>query len=166
MDVREAIEFVRSNHRSVLATERADGAVQMSPVVAAVDDDERIVVSTRETARKTAHVRRTGRAALLVLEDSFFGPWVQIEGPVEIVGLPQAMPGRENYYRQIRGEHPDWDDYQSTASRNSGCSSASRSNAPDRRCPAEHPPLTRRRPRGALRSVAGRPDSRHHVRPI
>ena len=43
--------------------------------------------------------------------DRFFGPWVQIEGTAEIVSLPEAMDGLIEYYREISGEHPDWDDY-------------------------------------------------------
>jgi PPOX class probable F420-dependent enzyme len=117
VEVAEGIAFVRSNHRAVLATTRADGAVQMSPVVAAVDDEDRVVVSTRETALKTAHVRRTGRAALLALPESFFGNWVQVEGPVEIVPLPEAMAGLEAYYRQVSGEHPDWEEYHAAMER-------------------------------------------------
>ena len=35
MDIDEAREFIRANHRAVLATQRADGAVQMSPVLVA-----------------------------------------------------------------------------------------------------------------------------------
>jgi PPOX class probable F420-dependent enzyme len=111
MDGAEALTFVRANHHAVLATTRIDGKVQMSPVVAAVDDDGRVIVSTRETALKTAHIRRTGRGALLILPDGFFGDWVQVEGPVEIAVLPEAMAGLETYYRQVSGEHPDWNEY-------------------------------------------------------
>ena len=34
-----------------------------------------------------------------------------MEGPVEVVSLPEAMDGLVAYYRQISGEHPDWDEY-------------------------------------------------------
>jgi PPOX class probable F420-dependent enzyme len=95
----------------VLATTRADGGPQLSPVAAGVDDDGKVVVSTRETAVKTANLRGRPRAALVVFTDSFFGEWVQVEGPVEIVSLPDAMEGLVAYYRQIGGEHPDWDEY-------------------------------------------------------
>ena len=43
--------------------------------------------------------------------DAFFGESVQIEGPVEIVSLPDAMDGLVAYYRQVSGEHPDWEAY-------------------------------------------------------
>ena len=59
MDSEEARRFVRENHRAVLATKRADGRPQMSPVVAAVDSAGKVVISTRETAIKTRNLRRT-----------------------------------------------------------------------------------------------------------
>jgi PPOX class probable F420-dependent enzyme len=111
VDVVDARRFLAEHHRGVLVTTRADGLPQGSPVLATVDADGMVVVSTRETARKTAHVRRTGRAALVAFTDAFFGPWVQVEGPVTVVSLPDAMEGLVAYYRSIRGEHPDWEQY-------------------------------------------------------
>jgi PPOX class probable F420-dependent enzyme len=69
------------------------------------------VVSTRETAIKTKNLRRRPWASLIVFTDSFYGDSVQVEGPVEVVSLPEAMEGLIAYYRNISGEHPDWDDY-------------------------------------------------------
>lgn len=117
MDIDEAREFVRANHRAVLATQRADGGVQMSPVLAAVDANGDIAVSTRETAVKTRNARRTGRAAVLVMNDGFFGGWVQVEGPVTVLSLPGAMEPLVEYYRIAVGEHPDWDDYRAAMTR-------------------------------------------------
>ena len=83
----------------------------MSPVGAAVDAEGRVCVSTRETAMKTRHLERVPYAALCVLADGFYGDWVQVEGPVEIVRLPEAMELLVDYYRRVAGEHPDWADY-------------------------------------------------------
>jgi len=105
-----ALAFVEKHHRAVLATTRDDGGPQLSLVAAGIEGD-RIVVSTRETAVKTRNLRRRPHAALLVFSDEFYGPWVQVEGPVEVVSLPEAMDGLVAYYRQVSGEHPDWDDY-------------------------------------------------------
>ena len=116
MDLAKALDFVRSHHRAVLATSRADGGPQLSPVAAGVDGDT-VVVSTRETAMKTKNVRRRPRATLLVFTDAFYGEWVQVEGAVEVVPLPQAMDGLVAYYRQVAGEHPDWDDYRAAMER-------------------------------------------------
>jgi PPOX class probable F420-dependent enzyme len=80
-------------------------------VAAGVDEAGLVVVSTRETAVKTKNLRRHPRASLAVLSDAFFGEWVQVEGPVEVVSLPEAMDGLVAYYRGVAGEHPDWDAY-------------------------------------------------------
>jgi PPOX class probable F420-dependent enzyme len=117
MDADTAREFIRKSHHAVLATYRADGSPQMSPVAAAVDGDGMVVVSTRETAIKTRNLRRDPRASLVVLSDAFFGDWVQVDGRAAVVSLPEAMDGLVEYYRRVAGEHPDWDDYRAAMER-------------------------------------------------
>jgi PPOX class probable F420-dependent enzyme len=111
MDLDEARDVVREQNRAVLATMRGDGTPQMSPVLVAVDDGGRVLVSTRESALKVRNLRRDPRSWLCVLPDGFFGRWVQVEGRTEIVSLPAAMDGLVDYYRRLSGEHDDWDDY-------------------------------------------------------
>ncbi len=60
---------------------------------------------------KVKHVEREPHVAICVLNDGFFGEWVQVEGDAEVVHLPDAMEGLVDYYRSVSGEHPDWDDY-------------------------------------------------------
>ena len=107
----EAQAFVASNHRAVLVTRRHGGGLQTSPVLVGVDDEGKVVISTREGAYKSRNLRRDPRVVLCVLSDDFFGPWIRIEGTAQIVSLPEAMEGLVDYYRRISGEHPDWDDY-------------------------------------------------------
>jgi PPOX class probable F420-dependent enzyme len=73
MDLDRAIELARRNHHTILATRRADGRPQMSPVVSAVDDDGRVLISTREPAAKVLNLRRDPQASVCVLADNFFG---------------------------------------------------------------------------------------------
>jgi PPOX class probable F420-dependent enzyme len=103
--------FVRNNHNAVLATRRRDGGAQLSPVSLGVDDDGSLIISTRETAVKTGNLRRHPYAELCLLNDGFYGEWLQAEGTVTIESLPEAMDGLVRYYLGIRGEHPDWEDY-------------------------------------------------------
>ncbi len=70
-----------------------------------------MLISTRETAVKTRNLRRDPRASLCVVTDGFYGPWLLVEGQAEVVALPEAMELLVDYYRQLSGEHPDWDDY-------------------------------------------------------
>ena len=117
MDIAEALEFIRSNHHAVIATTRSDGRPALSPIACAVDPEDRVVVSTRETAMKVKHIARDHHVALCVLNDGFFGQWVQVEGTAEVVHLPEAMDGLVEYYRRVAGEHPDWDDYRAAMER-------------------------------------------------
>jgi len=117
LTIDEAIDFIRSHHRGVLATLRRDGMPQTSPVLIGVDDDGSLVVSTRETLVKTTNVRRHGWAAVCVFEDAFYGQWVQAEGPASVESMPAALEGLVRYYRKISGEHPDWDDYRAAMQR-------------------------------------------------
>jgi PPOX class probable F420-dependent enzyme len=114
MDLDAARDFVRNNHRAVLTTRRANGDPQLSPVVCGVDAQGRVAVSTRETAMKVKNLRRDPRASLCVLNDGFFGAWIQVDGNAEIVSLPEAMELLVEYYRSLAGEHPDWDEYRAS----------------------------------------------------
>ena len=117
MDLDQAREFVRKNHRAVLATFRRDGTPQLSPIAVDVDPDGMVVISSRETAMKTKNLRRDPRATLCVMNDEFYGPWVVIDGRAAVVSLPEAMEGLVDYYRRVAGEHPDWDDYRAAMER-------------------------------------------------
>jgi PPOX class probable F420-dependent enzyme len=110
MDPAAAVDWVRRNHRAVVTTLRADGRPAMTPITVGADGDK-IVISTREPSMKVRHLRRDPRIWLCLLNDGFFGEFLVAEGTVEIVSLPEAMEGLVNYYRNISGEHPDWDEY-------------------------------------------------------
>lgn len=107
----EALGKLETLHRAVLGTFRRDGSPQLSPVVCVLDEEHRLVVSTRETAMKVHNLKRDPRVVLCVFSDAFYGPWLQVEGRAEIVPLPEAMAGLVSYYRALSGEHPDWDEY-------------------------------------------------------
>jgi PPOX class probable F420-dependent enzyme len=110
MDLEDARAFMRQNHRAVLATRRRDG-IQQSPVLVAVDDEGRAIISSRETAIKVKNLRRDPWAQVCAFTDRFFGPWIYAEGRAEIVSLPEAMDPLIDYYKRFPGENPDWDDY-------------------------------------------------------
>jgi PPOX class probable F420-dependent enzyme len=111
VSVERAGQFLRAHHRAILATLRADGRPQLSPVTCGVDADGRVLISTRETAVKTRNLRRDPFASLCAFTDQFFGEWVQAEGTAEVISLPEAMELLVDYYRTVAGEHPDWNDY-------------------------------------------------------
>jgi PPOX class probable F420-dependent enzyme len=118
MDLDEARKLLASQHHAVLATRRRDGGVQMSPVTTTVDEAGHVIISSRQTAYKVKNLRRDPTAALCVFPDTFYGgQWVQIDGRATIVDLPDAMELLVDYYRRVRGEHPDWDEYRAAMER-------------------------------------------------
>ena len=112
----DAVEWVRTNHRAVVSTLRADGRPALTPVTVGAESDK-IVISTRGPSMKVKHLRRDPRIWMCLMNDGFFGDFLVVEGDVEIVPLPEAMDGLVEYYRNISGEHPDWDDYRAAMER-------------------------------------------------
>jgi PPOX class probable F420-dependent enzyme len=111
VDIATAQEFLRHNTHGVLATTRADGRPQLSPVTVTLDGAGRVIISTREGAVKVRNLRRDPRASLVGMNDGFYGDWVQVEGTAEIIEQPEALELLEDYYRRAAGEHPDWSEY-------------------------------------------------------
>ena len=111
MDLQRAREFLHEHHRGVLATRRSGGGIQQSPVIAAVDGEGRVVISSRETAYKVHNLRRDPWTQLCAFPDLFFGEWIYAEGGAEILSLPEAMEPLIDYYKRFPGENPDWDEY-------------------------------------------------------
>jgi len=120
VNVDDALAFVREHHDAVLLTHRRDGSPQMSPITCNVSDG-RVVLSTRETLAKVKNLRRDPRVSLCVLTSGFYGEWIQVDGTAEVVSLPDALEPLVDYYRSLRGEHPDWDEYRAAMVRDQRC---------------------------------------------
>jgi PPOX class probable F420-dependent enzyme len=111
VEVNALLDFVRPRHHMILVTRRRDGSPQLSPVTGGVDESGRLVISTYPDRAKVANLRRTPECSVLVLSDDWNGPWVQVDGPGEVLELPEALEPLVEYFRVISGEHPDWDEY-------------------------------------------------------
>ncbi|MDX3670556.1 PPOX class F420-dependent oxidoreductase [Streptomyces europaeiscabiei] len=111
VSLEELLDFVRPRHRALLLTRRADGSPQASPLTCGVDDSGRIVVSTYPERAKTRNAKRDERVSVVVLSDGWDGPWVQIDGTAEVIDSPDSVEPLVEYFRNISGEHPDWDEY-------------------------------------------------------
>jgi PPOX class probable F420-dependent enzyme len=111
MDLDHARDFIRENHRAVLATRRRDGADQLSPVLVNLDGEGRAIISSRETAIKVKNLRRDPFAQLCVMNDRFYGEWIAADGQAQVLSLPEAMDPLIDYYKRFPDDNPDWDDY-------------------------------------------------------
>ncbi len=108
---RELEAFIRVRHHGILSTTRRDGRPQMSPVTMGLDEKGRIVMASYPQRAKAANARRNPTASVCVLSDDFGGEWVQVDGAVEVLDMPDAVEPLVEYFRAISGEHPDWDEY-------------------------------------------------------
>jgi PPOX class probable F420-dependent enzyme len=111
VDLERLLEFVRSRHRMILITQRADGSPQASPVTGGVDYSGRIVVSTYPERAKARNARSRPTVSVVVLSDEWNGPWTQIDGACEVLDAAEGLDAFVEYYRNIAGEHPDWSEY-------------------------------------------------------
>ena len=105
------LAFIRPRHQAILATPRADGTPQLSPVTMGVDPEGAILIATYPERAKAHNLRLRPEATVCVLSDGFTGEWVQVSGSATVVDVPEALDGLVVYYRSISGEHADWTEY-------------------------------------------------------
>jgi PPOX class probable F420-dependent enzyme len=102
----------------VLATLKADGRPQLSPVTPYYDREAGIIyVSMTADRAKTINLRRDPRATFEVTSADGWA-WATAEGTATLTGPGTDPHGPEvealvGYYRAAAGEHPDWDEYRS-----------------------------------------------------
>jgi len=77
VDVNEALEFARQNHRCFLVTRRRDDSLQTSPSTVVARGDQ-LWISSRETAFKVRNLRRDPSVTVTIVSDGWYGPWVQV----------------------------------------------------------------------------------------
>jgi PPOX class probable F420-dependent enzyme len=111
------IEFVTEHTRGTLATIRRSGVPQLSTISYAFDPRTRLFrISVTASRAKVANLRRDPRASIHVSSADGWS-YVVAEGRVEL--SPVAAQTRDDdtvselidVYRDILGEHPDWDEY-------------------------------------------------------
>lgn len=104
-------EFVADKHQWILATTRADGRPQLSPVTGTMIASGELAISTYPERAKAVNVRRRSDVSVMVMGAEFNDAWVQIDGTARVVEVSEAGDLFVEYYRSISGEHPDWDEY-------------------------------------------------------
>lgn len=111
MEISDAQEFLRHNHRGVLVARKKDGSLQMTMVSPVVDAAGKVVITSRDSTYKVKNIRRNPRISLLVFGEEFNGSkYIQIDGKAEVVEHPEAMDIVLAWHKIIRGEPANWDD--------------------------------------------------------
>ncbi|MEU3829826.1 PPOX class F420-dependent oxidoreductase [Streptomyces sp. SID161] len=108
--------LLAEGHGGVLVTLRRDGRPQLSNVSHAYSPGERIIrISVTDDRAKTRNLRRDPRASYHVTSADRWA-YTVAEGTAELTPVA-ADPHDETVeelirlYRDVVGEHPDWDDY-------------------------------------------------------
>ena len=110
------LRLLASRNQGVLVTLKRDGRPQLSNVNYAYDAAARLLrVSVTADRAKVANLRRDPRASFHVTTDDFWS-WVVAEGVADLSPVaadPQDETVEEliRLFRDVQGEHPDWDDY-------------------------------------------------------
>src|SRR5919106_2769149 len=116
--IESAKTFLTQYHWGVLATRKRDRSLQMSPIMAGLDAEGRVIISSRETAYKVKNLRRDPRASVCAFTPAFHGEgWFQVNGTAEITSLPDAMSSLLYLQCQVYGEPKSWSEFQERMAR-------------------------------------------------
>ncbi len=109
-------EVLSNTNLGTLATLKRDGRPQLSDVTYGYDAASRTIrISVTGDRAKTANVRRDPRVSLVARNADGWG-YAVAEGTgslSDVAAAPDdpAADALVDLYRDIRGEHPDWDEY-------------------------------------------------------
>jgi PPOX class probable F420-dependent enzyme len=110
------LALLGDRRRGVLATIKADGRPQLSNVDFAFDERSRTVrLSTTDGRAKIHNLRRDPRVSLHVTTPDG-GAYAVYEGVAELSAVAadpddDAVAELVEVFRDVQGEHPDWEDY-------------------------------------------------------
>jgi PPOX class probable F420-dependent enzyme len=110
------LHLLSESHGGVLVTLKRDGRPQLSNVSHAYYPDERIIrVSITDDRAKTRNLRRDPRASYHVTTADRWA-YTVAEGTAELTPVAkdpydETVEELIRLYRDVLGEHPDWEDY-------------------------------------------------------
>ncbi|MGW4229890.1 PPOX class F420-dependent oxidoreductase [Streptomyces sp. NPDC004980] len=110
------LRLIGEHDGGVLVTLKHDGRPQLSNVNHAYYPEEGVIrISVTEGRAKTRNLRRDPRASYHVTSDDRWA-WTVVDATAELT--PPAAERDDatveqliTLYRDVQGEHPDWDDY-------------------------------------------------------
>ncbi|MEV8560586.1 PPOX class F420-dependent oxidoreductase [Streptomyces sp. NPDC051917] len=110
------LALLAESDAGVLVTLKRDGRPQLSNVNHAYYPDERVIrISVTDDRAKTRNLRRDPRASYHVTSADRWA-FTVAEGTAELSPVAQdpyddTVEELIRLYRDVQGEHPDWDDY-------------------------------------------------------
>ena len=110
------LQLLSDSRGGVLVTLKRDGRPQLSNVSHHYYPDERIIrVSITDDRAKTRNLRRDPRASYHVTSSDRWA-WTVAEGTADLTPVAkdphdETVEELIRLYRDVLGEHPDWDDF-------------------------------------------------------
>lgn len=110
------LKLLSDTRGGVLVTLKSDGRPQLSNVSHAYYPDERVIrISVTDGRAKTRNLRRDPRASYHVTSQDRWA-YTVAEGTAELSPVAEdphdeTVEELIRLYRDVLGEHPDWDDY-------------------------------------------------------
>ncbi|MFE9613904.1 PPOX class F420-dependent oxidoreductase [Streptomyces sp. NPDC006012] len=110
------LALLSDGHAGVLVTLKHDGRPQLSNVSHAYDPEERVIrVSITDDRAKTRNLRRDPRASYHVTSADRWA-YTVAEGTADLTPVArdphdETVEELVRLYRDVLGEHPDWDDF-------------------------------------------------------
>ncbi|MDF6046251.1 PPOX class F420-dependent oxidoreductase [Streptomyces sp. JH14] len=114
----DLLRLIAEEAGGVLVTLKRDGRPQLSNVMHFYSPEEHVIrVSITEDRAKTRNLRRDPRASYHVTSKDRWA-WTVADGTAELSAVAAdpddaAVEELVRLYRDLQGEHPDWDDYRS-----------------------------------------------------
>lgn len=110
------LALLDGRHRGVLATLKRDGRPQLSNVDYVYYPDQRLLkISSTGGRAKVANLRRDPRASFHVTTEQGWS-YAVLEGQAELTPVAAEKTDKTveeliEVFRDMNGEHPDWDEY-------------------------------------------------------
>ncbi|MBA2610064.1 MAG: PPOX class F420-dependent oxidoreductase [Actinobacteria bacterium] len=115
MELAYALAIAREHRSGVLVTHRRDGRAQLSNIAYALGDDNVFRVSITADRVKTKNLARDPRCELYVGRPDF-GGYLVFDAACDLMPVTTdpndvTADALVEYYRMLRGDHPDWAEY-------------------------------------------------------
>lgn len=115
MELANALEFITGRQHGVLTTQKRDGRPQLSNITYVVGGDGIIRISVTAGRAKAKNLERDPRASLHVTREDFYA-YVVVECDAQLMPAARevddpTVDALVEYFRSVRGDHPDWDEY-------------------------------------------------------
>jgi len=106
----EALQYLKENHRGVLATVKKDGRPQLSNIGYLYDTDGLVKISTTADRFKARNIQRDPQVSMVAQGPNWY-EYIVVEGTAT-VGPEGQLAELRHLYEGIAGKpHPNWAEY-------------------------------------------------------